>query len=140
VVAPGLAGKFPPLKGVARRRRVDPRLAAVVAVLLAVGAVIAGVLLAHGSKGSAQAAAPIAADSVGIFRAGNGHAVAQTPVGTSPGAIAADDESVWVANVDDGSISRLDPDNGAVKQTVAVGDGPAGLAIGAGSVWVTDSL
>ena len=138
--AEGLQPKFPLLQTGARRRHLDRRLMAAAVVLVTGGAVAAVVALTGGGAGSAEASAPVAADSVGLFRAASGRPLGQTPVGTSPGAIAADSQAVWVANADSGSLSRLDPDTGAQVQTIQVGDGPAGVALGGGFVWVTNSL
>ena len=44
---------------------------------------------------------------------------------------------VWVANVDDETVSRIDPaDSRPRPATISVGDYPSDLTVGAGSVWV----
>ena len=43
------------------------------------------------------------------------------------------DGSIWVANVDAHSVSRVDPVKQVVIQTIQVGNGPAGIAFGGGS-------
>jgi YVTN family beta-propeller protein len=58
-------------------------------------------------------------------------------VGANPAALAVGNDSVWVANSGDGSVSRIDPRTNAVTATVAVGHRPQGIAIAAGAVWVT---
>jgi YVTN family beta-propeller protein len=62
--------------------------------------------------------------------------VAGTPVGNTPTAVAADDQSVWVLNSNEGTLSRIDPETRAVVRTVAPAAIPTDLAIGAGGVWV----
>ena len=39
-----------------------------------------------------------------------------------------------------GTVSRIDPVKHTVVQTIEVGSGPAGIAVGAGAVWVTNGL
>ena len=55
-------------------------------------------------------------------------------VGPSPSHLAAGGAHLWVTNADGHSVSRVDPDDRAVRQTVAVGNGPAGLAVADGFV------
>ena len=55
-------------------------------------------------------------------------------------ALAVGDGSVWVANSLDGTVSRIDPHNGAVIATIAVGEGPAAIATGTGGVWVANQF
>ena len=137
--APGLPAAFPALKTERRRRRFDRRLIPVAVVLLG-GAVAAGVLLTRGHSGSAEAAAGVAADSVGVFQAGNGKPIAEARVRTGPSAVAIGEGAVWVANVDDDSVSRIDLQTHVSVQTIQVGKGPAGIAVGGGFVWVANGL
>jgi YVTN family beta-propeller protein len=47
---------------------------------------------------------------------------------------------VWAGNVNsiaDSMLARIDPETIRVTNTIPVGDGPQGLAVGYGSVWVT---
>jgi peptide/nickel transport system substrate-binding protein len=46
---------------------------------------------------------------------------------------------MWVANTGDDTVSRIDVGTRLVVQTIEVGNGPSGLAIGFGSVWVANS-
>lgn len=65
------------------------------------------------------------------------HPVARVP---DPGGIAAGAGSVWVTSRSGGSVTRLDPDSGAVRgPAVRVGEAPADVAVGGGSVWVANS-
>lgn len=56
----------------------------------------------------------------------------------SPGAIAAHGDALWVAP-SSGELTRLDPGTGRVVQQIDPNAGPAGIDLGAGAVWVTDS-
>ena len=55
--------------------------------------------------------------------------VADTGVGATPTAVAAGEGAYWVTNADGHSVSRIDPGTTAV-QTIQVGNGPSGIAIG----------
>jgi YVTN family beta-propeller protein len=46
---------------------------------------------------------------------------------------------VWVADTADDAIVRIDPRTGRVTDTIPVGQGPRGVAVGDGGVWVADS-
>jgi YVTN family beta-propeller protein len=60
-----------------------------------------------------------------------------TPVGKHPVAVVFGYGSVWVANNKSGTVSRIDPRTGKLVGTIKVGGDPAGIAVGAGRVWVT---
>lgn len=62
--------------------------------------------------------------------------LAVTQVGKRPVAIALGQGALWVANSEDGTVSRIDIQSGAVK-TIKIGQNPVGIAAGAGAVWVT---
>jgi YVTN family beta-propeller protein len=64
--------------------------------------------------------------------------IATTPVGGTPSAIAVGAGSVWVANRDNSTVTRINPrTNEAVGDPITVAGEPRGIAVGAGSVWVT---
>lgn len=52
--------------------------------------------------------------------------------------IAAGYGAVWVANPNDDSVSRIDPQKGRVTRVIKVGRLPGNIATGEGSVWVTN--
>ena len=45
-----------------------------------------------------------------------------------------------MANPQDDSVTQIDPATDAVVRTIPVGDGPEGIAVGQGKVWVANSL
>ena len=140
VVAAGLATDFPPPRTVVSKRSRRAEVVAV-AVVLAACAAAALILGMRGASGPAPAsAAAVSADSVGVFTAVNGRPNGQIPVGPSPSAIAAGFGVLWVANVDAGTVSRVDPVKQTVTQTIQVGNGPDGIAVGGGFVWVANGL
>lgn len=59
-------------------------------------------------------------------------------VGEFPWDLAADTESVWVANAD-GTVSRIDPTSRSVIATITVGGRPTGITPYNGAVWVVTS-
>ena len=81
-----------------------------------------------------------------VIDAGRGRRTASIPVaggpaaGSSHSAVTAGAGSIWVANADANTVSRIDPELHLVIETIPVGHGPAGIAFGAGFVWVTESL
>jgi DNA-binding beta-propeller fold protein YncE len=87
-------------------------------VVVAVGAIVAGLILFLGGGGP-SVSAPI-------------------PVGAGPLRLTAGQGGVWVTSETDGTLSRLDPQSGEVVSggVVRLPRGIAGVATGAGSVWV----
>jgi peptide/nickel transport system substrate-binding protein len=60
-------------------------------------------------------------------------------VGNSPTAVAFGDGFVWVTNLDDQSLSKIDAKSGDVVRTQRIDAAGRGVAVGGGAVWVTDS-
>jgi YVTN family beta-propeller protein len=64
-------------------------------------------------------------------------------VGDRPTGIAAGDDTVWVANAGDGTVTRIDARSQRVVATVRAGRGARGIALdrtSAPSAWVTNEL
>jgi peptide/nickel transport system substrate-binding protein len=115
----------------ARRHR-GRWLVAGVAALVAVGVFVA----VAARRGGPTAARPrFSADVISAYDF-SGRMRAQFPVGRNPSAIAAADGSLWVANEDDNTVTRIDPATGHTTTIGDIGDTPAGIAVGAGSAWV----
>src|SRR5437773_1621537 len=57
-------------------------------------------------------------------------------VGVRPSAVATGNGSVWVANLEDRTVSRIDPQALSLQRTIPIGSVPTGLAVGFGSVWI----
>jgi YVTN family beta-propeller protein len=147
VSAEGLPAEFPPLRHEAelaeaaavalaapagRRRRL--LLIAAAAVVATAVAAVALVLLTGD-----EAAVTVRPNSVGIIDPQSNRVVGQVPVGSRPGAIAFGAGSVWVANEEDRTVSRIDPRTEAVR-TISLGRTPSGIAVGGGAVWVAHGL
>ena len=100
--------------------------------LLAVAALTAFVLT-RDSGGLSS----VSANSVGVIDPGSNRLVAEVPVGIDPQAIATGLGGVWVTNVEDETVSRIDPTDTAARDATITVDGyPSDLAVGGGTVWV----
>jgi len=109
------------------------RLAALAAILALAVVGIAGFLMTRDSGGLSA----VSPNSVGVINPETNELVAEVPVGIDPEAIAVGERGVWVANVEDETISRIDPaTRELVRGGIAVDDYPSDVAVGAGSVWV----
>jgi ABC-type transport system substrate-binding protein/class 3 adenylate cyclase len=148
----GLPSSFPPLRtakesafegregelaraveGVAWRRFGSRRvhLVSAAAVVIA-AAVVAPLLLLRGSSQIAVAPNSIAAlDSSGAI-------AATVPVGARPVAITSGAGALWVANLDDQSVTRVDLSSRRSVRNIPIGDAPTALAATSTAVWVTD--
>jgi len=152
-----VVGLPPAASPLARRAWV---LAALAALLIAAAAAIPAVLLSRGDNTPEAAALkapaadsessggqvlpssslsgdPLVGSLVRLDLATN-EVVATIPVGRSPEHVAVSEDAVWVANNEDGTVSKIDPGTNAVVETVGVGGFPGGVAAAAGSesIWV----
>ena len=142
VVAPGLPTDFPPLRGEAdgtlqaaptpfwRRRR-----AVLVAVLALLAAVAAAVILA--TRGTTTGLSGVRPNHVGLIDPKTNEIVDEVPVGIRPGPLAVGGGAVWVGNLDERTLTKIDAGaSGAGRNVPARQPTPTGVAVGAGSVWV----
>jgi virginiamycin B lyase len=60
------------------------------------------------------------------------------PAGAGPEDLDAGPDSLWSANSDAGTVSRIDPAANKVTATVRVGRGPRQLAVAPGYLWVSN--
>jgi YVTN family beta-propeller protein len=111
------------------------RTIAIVGALLLAGAVAVAVVEA--TSGGAARVVP-RPNSVAALDRETGAVVADVPAGARPTALVAAFGSIWVANGDSGTVTRIDPSSRRQLATIGVGGDPAGLAAGFGSVWVAD--
>jgi DNA-binding SARP family transcriptional activator/streptogramin lyase len=120
-------------RDVIRSRRLPPSLAAAAALVLAVAAV-AGFLVTRDSVGGLGAVPP---NHVGVIDPETGAIVAAIPVGLRPGPLAAGNGSVWVGNLQDRSLTRIDVSERSVRGSLALYDRtPTALAVSRDAVWV----
>jgi YVTN family beta-propeller protein len=108
-------------------------------LLVAAGVVLAAlaatlVLSTRDSSGGLSAVPP---NHVGVIDPASGEVVAAVPVGIRPGPVTVGIGSIWVGNLDDRSLTRIDPLRRAAAATLSLDRRtPTGLDVGAGSVWV----
>jgi len=117
------------------RRVTKPRLlaAAALAVVVATG-VLVGVAATSG--GQTQVAVP--ANSVAALDP-DGSVTTILPVGERPVAAVAAAGSLWVANLDDHTVTRVDLSSRRILQSIPLGGAPTALSATPGAVWVTDT-
>jgi YVTN family beta-propeller protein len=105
-------------------------------VVLLAAAIAAGIVaLASGGAGAVR----VAANSMAVIDAHTGRVVGQAAVGTRPGPIAFGSGSLWVANLDDQTISRVNPRTLRTLRTIPIGGPPTGIAATGSGVWVVES-
>jgi YVTN family beta-propeller protein len=110
-------------------------LAAIAAILVAVLVVVVA-----GDGADERPAAALTGDShaVAVIDPATNTVTAAVPVGANPGPLAFEprSRSLWVGNLDDESVTRIDTRPVRAGQTIAIGARPDGLAAGGGAVWV----
>jgi YVTN family beta-propeller protein len=147
--ASGLPASFPPVRGdaplaEAAEAAIAPpfwrrRLALGAAVAFAVAVVVAAALLLR--SGSGGGLAVIQANHLGVIDPQTNEIVTEVPVGIRPGPVAVGAGSVWVGNLEDRTLTRIDPAEQAAAATISLeGRTPTGIAVGLGAVWVAHGL
>jgi YVTN family beta-propeller protein len=106
-------------------------------VLLAAATSAAFVATRHSGQGLGQ----IHPNHVGLIDPKTNQIVDEIPVGIRPGPIVAGAGSVWIGNLDDRNLTRIDSRRRTTVGTIELGNRtPTGLAVGAGGVWVAHGL
>ena len=109
-------------------------IAALGALILA--AAVAALVVALTRPGASEIA--VLPDSVAVIDPETSRVVADVAVGARPIAVAVGEGGVWVANADDGTVSRIDPETLKVAKTIGIGSPASDIAVGSGSVWVAN--
>jgi class 3 adenylate cyclase len=110
------------------------RLAAAVAIPIVLAIVSALVILNR-----PESKLRLSGGDIGVIDPGSGRLRIRTPIGGTPGGLVAAAGSIWVTDPVEDVMRRIDPETGAVSDTVGrVGSGPTSLAFGDSSVWVVD--
>ena len=117
----------------ASRRRLPLVVYAGVGLIL-VGVLFAAVLAFTGDEPAAEFAVP--ANSVAVVDAARDKVVAWIPVGKGPESIVAGAGGIWVANVRDQTLTRIDPTSLRRTKTIGLGFEPTDLAADDEHVWV----
>jgi YVTN family beta-propeller protein len=105
------------------------------------GAVLLAVLIAVAVRlaGSSQSSVRVAPNSLAAIDTRSNRVTGVAPVGARPGAVAFASGSLWVANLDDQTISRIDPRTLHTLRTIPVVGPPTGIAASERGVWVVES-
>jgi DNA-binding SARP family transcriptional activator len=91
-----------------------------------------------GRRASSRAQPAVPPDSVAVIDPQRARVLGHVLVGRRPVALAIGHGSVWVANTDDGTVSRIDPDRCEVIRTIGIGAPAIDLAVAADAVWVAN--
>ena len=91
-------------------------------------------------SGSGSASLRVGANSLAVIDPRSNTVVASTSVGDRPGAITFGSGSLWVANMDDQTVSRIDPASLRPVRVLPMGGTPTGIAASSGAIWVTESV
>jgi YVTN family beta-propeller protein len=144
VVVPGLPSQFPAPRGEAPPSdALKPTLPRppwrqpgwLAAGALTVAAVIAALLLT--TRGSGGGLGHVDPNHVGVIDPATNQIVDQVQVGIRPGPVAVGHGTVWVGNVDDRTLTKIDAKRRTSSGTFPLANRtPTGIAVGAGSVWV----
>jgi class 3 adenylate cyclase/DNA-binding beta-propeller fold protein YncE len=140
----GLPSEFPPLRtldeqelaeaaqAALARRRYRRRTALLIPTALLVGAATLALVVALTRDSTAASVDP---NSAVIIDPGSNQIIDGIPLGAEPVAIAASNDTVWVATADR-NVRMIAARKGALGRTFGLDATPTGLAVGAGAVWV----
>jgi YVTN family beta-propeller protein len=123
----------PPAKSARTRRR---RLLAIVAALAAV-ALLAVALVFAFARERAPSPFKVVAPAAVAVDAKTDKVVASIPVGSEPVSITSGNGAIWVGDVADGTVTRIDPVSRRVVKTIGIGAPAVDLASSPGNVWAS---
>ena len=132
---PAPTGPAPRVAGSSRAARGHKLFAVAGALLLA--AAVAAVITELAGGGTVGVRA--VANSLAEIDARSNRVVATVPVGARPGAVAFGSGSLWVANLDDQTVSRVNPRTLQTLRSIHVSGPPTGIATTPAGVWVVES-
>jgi YVTN family beta-propeller protein len=105
---------------------------------VALSALATAALVTRGEPGGLNG---VSANSVGIIDPATNRIVAEIPVGIRPGPVGAGAGAVWVGNLQDRTLARIDPRKRKVVAFITLGSRtPTGVAAGSRAVWVAHGL
>ena len=94
--------------------------------------------VAQRRRASSHPEAPVPPDSVAVIDPQRSRVVRHVLVGRRPVAVAIGHGAVWVANADDGTVSRIHQDRHEVIRTIGIGAPAIDLAVAGDAVWVAN--
>src|ERR671934_684250 len=94
--------------------------------------------VARRRRASSRTQPAVPPDSVAVIDPQRSRVVGHVLVGRRPVALAIGHGSVWVANTDDGTVSRIHPDRREVIRTIGIGAPAIDLAVATDAVWVAN--
>ncbi len=129
------AAPVPTRSGASSQRKRPLRRRWVVAIAAAV--LVAGTASALGflAAGGESPRIWTSTNAVGVIDPATNRVVAEVPVGAGPGPLAVGGDAVWVANLQDETVSRIDPVTRTALRSIPAGGVPADLTFGGGAVW-----
>ena len=122
--------------GIARAPRVGSQKRLAVAAVIVVTA--AALLTSSFATTSGQPHASVAANSI-VALDSSGSIADTVSVGARPVAISSAAGALWVANLDDQTVTRVDVSSREAVRNVPISGAPTALAATTGAVWVTDN-
>src|SRR5688572_14860822 len=143
--ADGLPASFPPIRREAELAQAAEAAIAVPVwrrpVVLAAAALclaaFIGAVAFLATRDSAGGLGGVRANHVGLIDPGTNEIVAEIPAGIRPGPIDVFGGSVWVGNLQDRNLTRIDAQQRSQAGTVGLDNRtPSGIAVGEGAVWV----
>src|SRR5205807_7270957 len=118
-------------------RRKRRRMYAGSALIGVLAAAVAIPVFALGQGGSASSVT-VPPNSLAVIDAHSDNVIRSVAVGVRPATVVAGDGSVWVANLDDKTVSRIDPQALSLQRTIPLGSVPTGLAVGLDAAWIVN--
>jgi YVTN family beta-propeller protein len=133
---PELEAGLPRLRPPAVLRRRSRRVLLGAAAVGAIAILAAAGILVLRDGDAAVATAP---GSVAVVDAKSGRVIDSVEVGSGPVAIVSGHDSLWVANSEDDTVSRIDAATHEVEATIGV-PSPVDLAVGPDAIWVASGI
>lgn len=114
------------------RRRWRPIAAGVL-----LGAALLGAGAYQATRNAAGGLSEVRPNHVGVIDTDTNEVVDEIQVGIRPGPVEFGGGSAWVGNLDDQTLTRIDPATRSTIKTIPLGEKtPTGVAFGAGALWV----
>ena len=93
---------------------------------------------ASGRRPASDTTQPASSSAPSASTANLPYLVRRIHTGSKPCATLGAAGSIWVADLNDSVVKRIDPDTGRILASFPTAAGPCGMAYGAGSVWIED--